>query len=111
MHSLLIIPTMMVLETSPKSGEYLRPAEHLALHILHQQDLVPEHIEARHLYNPLQPGISQGQLHMWVDIFKIQDSIPLPIDLSPRTPKKYELRVIVKNAKDVLLDKISLVTG
>ena len=71
--------------------------QHLALHVLRQQDLVPEHIETRNLYNPMQPGISQGQLHMWVDIFRKNGDIPPPVDVSPRQPQKYELRIVVWN--------------
>ena len=60
------------------------PDQRLALHILRQQNLVPEHVETRNLYNPLQPGVSQGQLHMWVDIFRRDVKIPDPVDISPR---------------------------
>ena len=87
------------------------PEQRLALHILHQQNLVPEHIETRNIYNPLQPGISQGQLHMWVDIFRKDLNLPNPIDVSPRKPEKYILRVVVWNTKDVVLDEVSVATG
>lgn len=75
--------------------------QRLALHILHKHNLIPEHIEKRKLYTPMQPGLLQGELHMWVDIFEKRknETIPLPIDISPRTPQKYVLRVVVRNTK------------
>ena len=89
--------------------------QRLALHILHQKELefVPEHIETRNLYTAMQPGISQGQLHMWVDMFKKVDGIPPPppVDVSPRKPEKYVLRIVVWNTKDVILNEHSLVSG
>ena len=33
--------------------------ERLCLHVLHEFNLVPEHIETRKLYHPIQPGIEQ----------------------------------------------------
>ena len=87
------------------------PEQRLALYILRQQNLVPEHIETRNIYNPLQPNISQGQLHMWVDIFPKDFNIPDPVSVSPRKPEKYVLRLIVWNTKDVVLDEVSVATG
>ena len=88
-----------------------RPEQRLALHILLQQNFVPEHIETRNLYTPMQPGISQGQLHMWVDIFKKEGNVPSPVDVSQRKPHKYALRIVVWNTKDVVLDEVSIATG
>ncbi len=87
------------------------PEQRLALHILRQQNLVPEHIESRSLYNPLQPKIPQGKLHMWVDIFPKDTNIPNPVDVSLRKPEKYMLRIVVWNTSDVVLDEVSVATG
>ena len=33
------------------------------------------------------------------------------VDISPRKPEKYVLRIVVWNTKDVILDEVSVVTG
>ncbi|KAI4500926.1 hypothetical protein M0802_004137 [Mischocyttarus mexicanus] len=94
--------------------------EHLALAVLHQWNsfprigstLVPEHVETRPLYNPEKPGIEQGKLEMWVDMFPMDMPSPgSPIDISPRKPKSYELRVIIWNTDDVVLEDDAFFTG
>ncbi|CAB1331252.1 unnamed protein product, partial [Coregonus sp. 'balchen'] len=94
--------------------------EHLALTVLkHWEDiprvgckLIPEHVETRPLLNPDKPGIEQGRIEMWVDMFPKDLPAPGPaIDISPRKPKKFELRVIIWNTDEVILEDDDIFTG
>nr|XP_003471747.2 fer-1-like protein 5 [Cavia porcellus] len=81
--------------------------ERLALYILHTQGLVPEHVETRTLYSDSQPGVDQGKVQMWVDIFPQKLGPPgPPVIISTREPKRYELRCIIwKTAQVDLVDE------
>jgi hypothetical protein len=68
-------------------------------------NFVPEHVETRSIYINDRPGIEQGKLLMWVEIFDSKKAIPEPIDITPVPARPYELRVIVWNTKDVVMDE------
>lgn len=90
--------------------------ERLALYILNTYPmdvlgypLVLEHVETRALYNSLQPGIEQGKIQMWIDLFPVPMGPPgSSVDISSRLPKDYELRIVLWNTKDVILDEVSI---
>ncbi|XP_074856486.1 myoferlin isoform X2 [Carettochelys insculpta] len=102
--------TLEECEANKKLHQHLGPGEErLALHILRTQGLVPEHVETRTLYSTFQPNISQGKLQMWVDIFPKSLGPPgPPFNINPRKAKKYIMRVIIWNTKDVILDEKSI---
>ncbi|GAB6020839.1 hypothetical protein CHUAL_003493 [Chamberlinius hualienensis] len=85
--------------------------EVLALKALQRLNLVvKEHVETRPLYNSSQPGIQQGQLEMWLDIIPIIDNLVTnAVDIVPRKPKSYELRCVIYNVYDVILDDRNLI--
>ncbi|XP_010780301.1 otoferlin-like, partial [Notothenia coriiceps] len=107
-------------EIEDENGLKRQTDEHLALTVLkHWEEipkagckLVPEHVETRPLLHPDKPGIEQGRIEMWVDMFPKDMTAPGPaLDISPRRPKKFELRVIVWNTDEVVLEDDDIFTG
>ncbi|XP_068580675.1 otoferlin isoform X14 [Cebidichthys violaceus] len=107
-------------EIEDENGLKKQTEEHLALTVLtHWEEiprvgckLVPEHVETRPLLNPDKPGIEQGRIEMWVDMFPMDMPAPGPaIDTAPRKPKRYELRVIIWNTDEVILEDDDYFTG
>ncbi|XP_026088621.1 otoferlin-like isoform X6 [Carassius auratus] len=107
-------------EIEDESGLKKQTEEHLALTVLRHWEeiprvgckLIPEHVETRPLLNTDKPGIEQGRIEMWVDMFPMDVPAPGPaIDISPRKPKRCELRVIIWNTDEVILEDDDYFTG
>ena len=71
-----------------------------------------EHIECRSIYDPRSPGVEQGKLEMWMDIFPMsRPPSSSPVDITPPKPLSYQLRLIIWNTSDVELNDENFVTG
>jgi hypothetical protein len=76
--------------------------------------LSSEHVERRPLYHPDRATVPQGTLELFVELLPTEVAVPrhcTALDVSPRRPQSYELRVIVHNTEDVALDEVNPVTG
>uniref|UniRef100_A0A672KVK3 Fer-1-like protein 4 n=1 Tax=Sinocyclocheilus grahami TaxID=75366 RepID=A0A672KVK3_SINGR len=106
----------------PNEEDYAELDEHKALSVLQRWKdmrefsegacpLVPEHVEVRSLLNAEKPGLPQGYVHMWIDMFPVDVPPPPPVNIKPRLPESYEMRVIIWNTDDVVLDDVNPFTG
>uniref|UniRef100_A0A3B4VIG5 Fer-1-like protein 4 n=1 Tax=Seriola dumerili TaxID=41447 RepID=A0A3B4VIG5_SERDU len=116
------VPEGLLKKNQRSPEEEAEMEEHAALSVLQRWaemneflpgalPLVPEHVEIRSLMNQDKPGMPQGYLHMWVDMFPNDVPAPPPVDIKPRQPEQYELRVIIWNTDDVFLDDVNPFTG
>uniref|UniRef100_F6VBE4 C2 domain-containing protein n=1 Tax=Ciona intestinalis TaxID=7719 RepID=F6VBE4_CIOIN len=95
------------IELEDENGHKKPTEEHVALVALRNCKLVPEHVETRSLYSS-----EKGRIEMWVDMFPMDMPLPgPPVDVSPRKPKGYELRVIIWNTEDVICEDDDFFTG
>ncbi|KAL6464661.1 hypothetical protein MHYP_G00269780 [Metynnis hypsauchen] len=115
-------PEELLKKNNKTEADYAELDEHRALSVLQRWvemrefivgacPLVPEHVEVRSLLNPDKPGLPQGYVHMWIDMFPVDVPPPPPINIKPRLPISYELRVIIWNTDDVVLDDVNPFTG
>ncbi|KAF1392079.1 hypothetical protein PFLUV_G00048790 [Perca fluviatilis] len=116
------VPEGLLKKNQRSPEEEAEMEEHAALSVLRRWGemneflpgaipLVPEHVEIRSLLNQDKPGLPQGFLHMWVDMFPNDVPAPPPVNIKPRLPEQYELRVIIWNADDVFLNDVNIFTG
>uniref|UniRef100_A0A3Q3GKY8 Fer-1 like family member 4 n=1 Tax=Labrus bergylta TaxID=56723 RepID=A0A3Q3GKY8_9LABR len=116
------VPEALLKKNQRTPEEEAEMEEHSALSVLQRWGemkefipgavpLVQEHVEIRSLINQDNPGLPQGYLHMWVDMFPTDVPAPPPVDIKPRKPEQYELRVIIWNTDDVFLDDVNPFTG
>ncbi|CAJ1052063.1 fer-1-like protein 4 [Xyrichtys novacula] len=116
------VPEVLLKKNQRTPEDEAEIEEHAALSVLHRWgemkefipgavSLVSEHVEVRSLLNQDNPGLPQGYLHMWVDLFPTDIPAPPPVDIKPRKPEQYELRVIIWNTDDVFLDDVNPFTG
>ncbi|XP_029683326.1 fer-1-like protein 4 isoform X2 [Takifugu rubripes] len=116
------VPEALLRKADRTPEEEAEMEEHAALSVLHRWGdmneflsgaipLVPEHVEIRPLQSYSNPGLPQGYLHMWVDLFPTDVPAPPTVDIKPRQPVQYELRVIIWNTDDVFLEDVNPFTG
>uniref|UniRef100_A0A182YBU5 C2 domain-containing protein n=1 Tax=Anopheles stephensi TaxID=30069 RepID=A0A182YBU5_ANOST len=74
-------------------------------HVANGFPLTPEHVETRSLYHPRRSGIEQGKVQLWIELYRPDEPHPLPLDITPQPPKPHELRLIVWNTADVMLNE------
>uniref|UniRef100_A0A673IGM9 Copine-3-like n=1 Tax=Sinocyclocheilus rhinocerous TaxID=307959 RepID=A0A673IGM9_9TELE len=115
-------PEELLKKNKKTEEDYAELDEHKALSVLQRWKemrefcegacpLVPEHVEVRSLLNAEKPGLPQGYAHMWIDMFPVDVPPPPPVNIKPRLPESYELRVIIWNTDDVVLDDVNPFTG
>ena len=47
----------------------------------------------------------KGKIQLWIELYDANLNIPPPIDIMPLAPQLYELRVIIYNVTNVVLNE------
>lgn len=47
----------------------------------------------------------KGKLQLWIELYDGNLNIPSPIDITPQPPQLYELRVIIYDVSEVVLEE------
>ena len=47
----------------------------------------------------------KGKIQLWIELYDANLNIPPPIDIMPLPPQLYELRVIIYNVSNVVLNE------
>nr|CDJ84941.1 FerB and C2 calcium-dependent membrane targeting domain containing protein [Haemonchus contortus] len=80
-----------------------RPLQQVALYVLRKMNLVPEHVETRTLYTEMGGNTPCGEVRMFVDLFPLSyGPVPPPIDITPRDPERYQLRIALFNVSGAI---------
>uniref|UniRef100_A0A9J8CK52 Fer-1 like family member 4 n=1 Tax=Cyprinus carpio carpio TaxID=630221 RepID=A0A9J8CK52_CYPCA len=102
-------PTAILLELCRKNGIPSPEYRESEIKVLNKIFKVPnEFISISFMSLSL---IWQGYVHMWIDMFPMDVPPPPPVNIKPRLPESYELRVIIWNTDDVVLDDVNPFTG
>ncbi|KTF74526.1 hypothetical protein cypCar_00027164, partial [Cyprinus carpio] len=91
-------PEELLKKNKKTEEDYAELDEHKALSVLQRWKdmrefsegacpLVPEHVEVRSLLNAEKPGLPQGYVHMWIDMFPVDVPPPPPVNIKPRLPE------------------------
>ena len=75
-----------------------------------EQFLAKPHLVTPYLNDRV--ALISGKIELWVDMFPMDMPLPgLPVDVSPRKPSAYELRCIIWNTDEVVLEDDAFFSG
>lgn len=79
--------------------------------VLQNQNFINQQQDHTFIYE-LGNGTWNLEIELWVDMFPMDMPLPgLPADVSARKPSSFELRVIIWNTDEVVLEDDALFTG
>ncbi|XP_061388297.1 otoferlin [Musca vetustissima] len=97
--------TILALDEDPRERLALTALKNLQTLPSFGYKLIPEHVETRSLYRSECPGIEQGKIQLWLELFDGNLNLPPVIDITPQPPELFELRLVIFSVSDVVLDE------